>query len=428
MLFAKLEKIFFYLTIFLLVSQIGRHFWPSFSFINGVRSDYLSPTLYASDISIICLAFLYFARRKIFISSMIKKEYCGSISFVIFFLLIGTGVVLSKNPYAGLYGMIKIIEFIFFGFYIATCNLSKKTFAFSLWLGILFSGFLATAQFIHHSSLGGLFYFFGERAFNGETPGIANASIGGSLVLRPYATFPHPNVLAGYLFFSSVLFLHFVGSKRKGLPAGRQGFFVSLPILVAGIGILLSLSRVVWITATALGFYSLIKHRYRAGRNLFIFALVIFSQTLFASRLYEVSLQNESVAQRIVLARASIDMFKDHMFFGVGLNNYLGELPSYITRLSPALYQPVHSIFLLLLSEGGIFSFGMLVYFLYLTTKNVFSLSKKDKEFCLMLLCSFLFIGFFDHYFFTLQQGQLLMTLVLGVIWNKILTTSGTIT
>ena len=426
MLFAKLEKIFFYLTIFLLVSQLGRHFWPSFSFINGVRSDYLSPTLYVSDISIICLAFLYFARRKIFISSIVKKEYCGSISFVIFFLLIGIGVVLSKNPYAGLYGMIKIIEFIFFGFYIAAFQFSKKTFALSLWVGILFSGFLAMAQFIHHGSLGGLFYFFGERAFNGETPGIANASIGGSLILRPYATFPHPNVLAGYLLFTTLLFLHFFESNK------HRVLFISFTVLVAGIGILLSLSRAVWIMGIVLGSYLFIKHRLDRYSififSILVFALVIFSQTLFASRLYETSFQNESVAQRIVLARASIDMFKDHMFFGVGLNNYLGELSSYITRLSPVMYQPVHSIFLLLFSEGGIFSFGMVVYFLYLTTKNVFSLSKKDKEFCLMLLCSFLFIGLFDHYFFTLQQGQLLMTLVLGVIWNKILTTSGTIT
>ena len=51
-------------------------------------------------------------------------------------------------------------------------------------------------EFIKQASLNGLFWWLGERTFTSSTPGIAKAVIDGRLLMRPYATFPHPNVLA----------------------------------------------------------------------------------------------------------------------------------------------------------------------------------------------------------------------------------------
>src|SRR6266704_691714 len=50
-----MENLLFSLLILFLPTQFGKHFWPSFSIIQGIRVDYLSPTLYFTDILIILL-------------------------------------------------------------------------------------------------------------------------------------------------------------------------------------------------------------------------------------------------------------------------------------------------------------------------------------------------------------------------------------
>src|SRR5579872_1357131 len=49
------DKIIFYLFIFLLPTQFGKHFWLDFSYVLGQRVDYLSPTLYTTDILVTAL-------------------------------------------------------------------------------------------------------------------------------------------------------------------------------------------------------------------------------------------------------------------------------------------------------------------------------------------------------------------------------------
>src|SRR5476651_2543095 len=61
----KLSLLFFYLLILFLPTQLGKHFWPNFSFVYGIRVDYLSPTIYISDILFVLLFFLsIFSLRK----------------------------------------------------------------------------------------------------------------------------------------------------------------------------------------------------------------------------------------------------------------------------------------------------------------------------------------------------------------------------
>src|SRR5438045_3032019 len=52
------SNVFFLLFLFFLPTQFGKHFWPTYTIVSGLRIDYLSPTIYASDI--ILLAFLVF--------------------------------------------------------------------------------------------------------------------------------------------------------------------------------------------------------------------------------------------------------------------------------------------------------------------------------------------------------------------------------
>ena len=44
-----------FLFLFLLPTQLGKHFFLPFSYILGVRVDYLAPTVYLTDIIILLL-------------------------------------------------------------------------------------------------------------------------------------------------------------------------------------------------------------------------------------------------------------------------------------------------------------------------------------------------------------------------------------
>ena len=67
--------------------------------------------------------------------------------------------------------------------------------------------FLAVWQFIAQTSIEGWWYWLGERQLDLSGLGIAKVTHQGRLLLRPYATFSHPNVLAGFLIGCLPLYL-----------------------------------------------------------------------------------------------------------------------------------------------------------------------------------------------------------------------------
>ena len=87
-------------------------------------------------------------------------------------------------------------------------------------------------------------YFIGERTFTGQTPGIATVALNGNLLLRPYGTFPHPNVLAGFLLVGIL----FVASLwRDGVFRGKntlQHIGIGSALLLGTVALFLTMSRV----------------------------------------------------------------------------------------------------------------------------------------------------------------------------------------
>ena len=116
---------------------------------------------------------------------------------------------------------------------------------------------------------------------------------------------------------------------------------------------------------------------------------------------------DESITQRESLVQSSEAMIKNHPIFGVGLNNFLTNLPAF------EKVQPVHNIFLLVLSETGIVGISFFLWFLIKTIKKV------QSSYLLLLISCLLSLGMFDHYFLTLQQGQLLFAIILGLCWSE---------
>src|SRR3989344_1034280 len=433
----RISNIIFYLLILFLPTQFGRHFWPDFSYIAGIRIDYLSPALYLTDI-LIFLLFVFWLINKI--RSKKKEVIIHDSKFMVFSALVVfliLGILFSKNQAAGWYGLLKLVELIFLGFYTAI-NIKKIKINIVLILlsvGLIFESFLATVQYLQQSSVDGIFYFFGERTFNGQTPGIANASIGGELFLRPYGTFLHPNVLAGYLIVVMTMIISKFNPSTK-LRTGEQKSKL-IKILFLGsltfgtIALFLTMSRiaiVLWMLIVGLWFIQF------SVFNLKILTLVLVASVLFLSPLHsrftDLKLTDESVTIRQELIKSSVFMIKENPIFGVGINNYLDQLP-YYQRINNYFtdLQPVHNIYFLVAAQTGIVGLAFFIWFIFKTyqrIKNTTQNSKLQKNLyfinsssLIIILSSILILGLFDHYFLTLQQGQLIFSFTLGLCWIK---------
>jgi O-antigen ligase len=113
----------------------------------------------------------------------------------------------------------------------------------------------------------------------------------------------------------------------------------------------------------------------------------------------------------------SLTMFTKAPVFGVGVNNFFNNLNFPNSQLTPLLIQPVHNIFLLVLSETGLIGFCLFIYLFYVMIRNLITAKKiKEKKYLLMLIFTVVFLGSFDHYFLTIQQGQLLFAVILGTM------------
>ncbi len=418
----KIYRLLFYLLILLLPTQLGKHFWPNWSFVQGIRIDYLSPTIYFTDLLIFAILATWlidnFKTKKI--PFEIKNENTKSLiflAFILLFLLIN--VFFAQNREVAFYKLIKIFEFGLLGFYIAKDKISLSAVGTLLSIGIIYSSIIAILQFIKQGSLGGLFWFMGERTFNAGTLGIAQAILDGRLTLRSYATFSHPNVLGGFL--AIILpFLIWVRPRFRLLP-----FFLGI------IALLFTFSRLSWlafgITLVFYGVWFLKSNQKKIQKHRFLLAVLLISFTVilsFNTRTIQIltKIEPESIIIRQDLNDVAIEMIRKFPIFGVGLGNFLVMLPEfYPGRGQTHFFQPAHNIYLLITAETGLIGLGVVFLLIYAT---LFRLIGNFKTFfvnfpLLIAFFAILFLSLFDHYFYTLQQGQLLLTLVFGLAWNN---------
>lgn len=431
---SKFESILLALLFVFLPTQLGKHFWPDFSSVSGIRVDYLSPTLYFTDSIILLLLFLTLKRIGVAgILHFIKTNIFLLLSLAFFLETVLFGV----RPLLGLYWWSKLCLMVFFAYYLLH---NIRQFSQILFISLLFAvssffqSLLAILQYISQSSLNGWLYYLGERTFTGTTPGIANASIDGLLLLRPYGTFSHPNVLAGYLLLSSIIVYFLLVRYTKGFIR----FFGIIVVCLNSIALLLTLSRIVivlWFVLLCSLIFTIIVKRQSLRKGVAIAAIGGITVSIFVmpfmqiliTRFSESTFTEEAVVQRAQLMVSALQIIKEHPITGVGLGNFIPVLDTIQSPLTFGLYlQPVHNIYLLLLAESGILGFLLFICLFVLTllrlatvNKNNLKIKKLYGIFALLLFC-ILFIGLFDHYFLTLQQGMLLFACVIGLCWATI--------
>ena len=394
----------FWLTILLLPTQIGRHFWPQESYLLGLKIDYLSPTIYLTDILILGTVFFWLVSLSwLKVRNMINKRL-----FLLIIFLLLVNVLIAVNPLVASYKVLKLAEFLLFGLYIVKNKITPKQIFLPLSLSLVATLIVALLQFWKQGSLNGIWWFLGERTFNSSTPGIATAIFNHQLVMRPYATFPHPNALAGFSLIVSILLLGNVSKKRK-IVWIQATLFICGMVVVA-----ISFSRTAWFaTLAGLTVYLMRKVNHVNGKIFLTVCLILITLLLV-----DISLPlsgHQAFDQRKDLLVAAWQMVKESPLLGIGLNNFLPVYAAnWLNNAQTFWLQPVHNIFVLTAAEAGLVGIAGLTFFL---TKSFLKVKKDNKSALMIALFLIMITGLTDHYWLTLQQNQLLLTLVLALCW-----------
>jgi len=405
----KALLILFYILLFLLPTQLGRHFFFDFSYVSGLRSDYLAPVLYVTDLLIFSILFTFFFIKH---KKNIRKKQTPLVIVYSLYLLFSI-IFVPLNKWAAIYKFIKLTEFFLLGY--VTVKIKPKIFHVIsvLSIGSFYSSVVAIWQFIIQKSIGGYLWFMGERTFNSLTPGIALGSWGGRSFLRPYATFPHPNVLGGFLSLVLTYVIYTLTNHYKVMKKTWLLFYMLVTILGV-ITLVITFSRLAWASFLVGVFCLLIlrkKDAYKWLQSKKTFLLIILYLIILSSVviLIFISLNEKSIIERKELIQVALSMIASKPLFGVGLNNFIVQVKFYVPYIKNTyLLQPVHNVYLLIFSELGFVGF-----FLTLLGISVLLLrSLKSRQIVFISIVQLFFLGMFDHYLFTLQQGMLLFTVI----------------
>ncbi len=369
--------------VFLLPTQLGLHFWPSFSRVAGIKVDYLSPTLYFIDVLLIFLLVLNIKR----IHKYIKDNWLAVI-VILFFATLNT--TLSVSPLNSLFWWLRTTFYILVFIVFRLRNLSWEQIRNPLFYSTVLVVLLEIAQFINQSSIGGIFYYLGERAYGATTPAIGRLNLLGQEILRPISTFSHANSLAGYL-----LVVFYMFSKMSSFSWKKVAPFL---------GILLTFSK------TAIFGLAIVIFNIRSEITIIVSVILTTIQPFIQN----ITSNAQSISDRLFFFNYQKKIMLQNIFSGVGLGGYIPSLGNQLpgSFLTPAKLQPIHNLPILMFTEIGIIG----------TALSLFTIIKKKvwqlitNPLVLGLIAIVIFTGVFDHYSWTLPQNRLIFLLALAIM------------
>jgi O-antigen ligase len=275
-----------------------------------------------------------------------------------------------------------------------------------LFTDVLIQGVLGVIQFKRGSSLG--LSFLGESQVVSGMAGSSFVELSGEVFLRAYGTFPHPNVLGGFLLVAMVLGIY-VYEKRR--------LTGSLLIIISFLSMLFTFSRVSILLGLVVILVFVSKEFLFKKRSLLSFSV---SPLLLGERFGNLfNGGDRSWAERLDLIKSSFRIIKENWLFGTGGGNFVKGMEGFVPRSSNGilLMQPVHNIFLLCISEFGILGFILIFYVLfYGIVKNI----KRVSLYGVLILFVIVVIGVFDHYLFSLPQGMVIFFSLLFLLSSSL--------
>jgi len=445
----KIEKILFYLFLILIPFQIR-------VFLVNAGNEWNSIFLYLGDLvfGLVLILWLVRINKKEIFGGLTSENRRLNLLLLIFLVIAFISIFFSPATKISAFRWLKLVEFAALFVYVlfnygpkASSVLGPRTNIFKiLVLGGVFQSILAIAQFIKQGSIG--IKFVEAGVYNPNSPGVANFVLNGEKILRAYGSFPHPNVLAGFLlmaifcFYGLFLQREFKGNS-KGIKGKSRGLVIVSCFLVIVFGLFLTFSRtaiIIFLIISLImflwfGLRSPDKSRRRRMVGLFFIFLVsclISTAILFPylkARFFTISLEEQAIDLRFFYNKMALSMIKDKPLLGIGIGNFVNYSKNYETYLRAAermlemgnqgeikgvpdwVFQPVHNIYLLTGSEMGIIGLMVFLGFIGIILLKGF----KGSSCFFFLISCFLIIALADHYFWTLQQGGIMFWLALAL-------------
>jgi O-antigen ligase len=287
-------------------------------------------------------------------------------------------------------------------------------------LAVIFSGFaqalFAIAQFalqwIPEST------YIGMSSQDASELGVSVVETDLRRWLRAYGTFPHPNILAGWLVLSLLLLI-------SDLKRASQRFLdvFRYPILIILLfGLLATFSRSAWIGFLIffiMFLFSLfISRAWLEGVKIFFVVSAVIAvffitfQEPMATRLgIGGRLEQKSNSERMLSISQSAQIIKARPFTGFGIGNYGLAVHQKIDDSQKAwYYQPVHNIPLLIWSEIGFI--GAVIVLLILLFVVISFIRPRFNFLGIALFVPLIVICLFDHYIWSLYPGMMI-----GAVW-----------
>ena len=372
----------------------------------GIRVDYLSPTLYLVD-----MFWIIWIGSRLRGNDKIKKIV--NFENFIFLLLVVVNVIVAGNKGVAIYRWVRIIQWIVSLKVLKSESLKVREYLkIILPIWVITESLLGLAQVINGGSLGGIWYWIGERRFSFSSIGIAQMSLWGEGMLRAYGSFSHPNSLAGFLL---IIWVYWQKNRIKNINYWIVYWVAILGILVSG-------SRWVWgITTLLIINYELQITNEKSikrilGKVLVIAGLVsiVLGVISINYRLKDffVGWDENSLEKRKNLFVAGMKMVKENPLLGIGAGNFVAQLPQYQKNSGSFWLQQVHNIFLLGWAEVGLL--GVVVIGSRFRGNDWLKLFKRKEN--LILLGLITLTGMMDHYWLTLPQNSWLLMVILGII------------
>ena len=286
-------------------------------------------------------------------------------------------------------------------------------------------------------SLFGIVQFFTQFSPANKWLGLAEhwPSVGGSVILqtsterwlRAYGSFPHPNILGGFLVIG-LLCLAYLLLNSKTL---QQRLMLDISLVIIAIGLFLSFSRSAWgatiLTLVALGVWTFRQHQPDWQKRFMVMAVIIvltlvpltamFSELVSTRMMGQEPVEVNSIQLRLTFTEQAWQLIQNNFWTGTGVGNYTLGVYQQINGSWPAYYyQPVHNLYLLILTELGVIGFGLFIILLgWLAVSLVKAPGSLEKITVGLMLAAVLFISLFDHYFWTLFSGILMFWIILGL-------------
>ncbi|OGH65741.1 MAG: hypothetical protein A3J66_04010 [Candidatus Magasanikbacteria bacterium RIFCSPHIGHO2_02_FULL_47_14] len=301
--------------------------------------------------------------------------------------------------------------------------------------GAAVQGLLAIYQFLMQTTFS--FKWFGlvyHPVWQAGTSVVSSPDIG--RWSRAYGSFPHPNMLGGYLAIAIILcvVLFLVQKKQSDQGAYLRVAKFFLPIITAGL--FFSFSRSAWI-ATGFAFAAFIygmstqparRHGlFFTGIFVVMFGIlsIIFSPLLATRFDPAVSVQeSRSVSERTTGYVQAVNLWKQRPWFGVGIGQYTVAQHLANPTAPVFLLQPVHNVPLLLITELGIVGAALL----FVALGSAIRLARPIISFVgwlpiIVLGGGALVLLSLDHYLFSLYPGFLVVAMGAGIVFKQGLST-----